>query len=691
MVSQRKRNEAARILINKMEKYRELIDKLKKYRTFKNERLEKSDLACFEELSKLARLDILKMTTIAGTGHLGGSFSTIDLYILLWLCADINKQKIEVSDEERDIIIISIGHTSAAAYVALGINGFIDLEDAINNFRTGSSIFEGHLSNMVPGIEWSSGDLGQGLSVGCGYALALKKKKINNRVFVVMGDGEQQKGQIAEAIRFANKYDLDNLIAIVDNNRFQATNSIDNIMPNDIEGNYTNGGWNVVRTDGHGFSQLYRTLRDSYFNSSNKPNCIIAKTRMCNGLEGFEDDYEYHGNCLTDIQYDEAIRKFDLAPELLEYYLDIEKDSIKENRKNFTARYGKVYRNKRPGEKNIEKSMNVSFQKEFQAGQMIANRDAFGDALVRIGRDNVSDNDHLPVLVLDCDLKGSVKTDRFEKNFPENFIQAGIAEHNAVAVAGAISKCGMLTFFADFGVFAIDEVYNQLRLNDINDTSVKIACTHNGIEVGEDGKTHHCLDYISLISNLFNFKIIIPADANHTIHATNYIAAAPGNFLLVLNRSKIPVIAGKDGKPLFGKVYTFDYGKSDWLRIGTEGTIITCGHMAFRALEAAGILEDKHDLNIGVLSVSSLPQLDTDKLIGAIKDTKNIIVYEDHNINTGLGTIIGSFIAEKKLSCNFKKMGVSRYGVSSGTGFQYEYQGLGVDDLVANFLSMMDL
>ena len=239
------------LLTGKMEKYTELVSRLSKYRYFAGKTIQKSDIGLFNRLSEMARLDILKMTTISGSGHLGGSFSTIDLYLLLWLCADINREKI--ASPERDIIIISIGHTSAAAYVALGIHGFIGLDDAIYNFRTGESIFEGQLSNKVPGIEWSSGDLGQGLSIGCGYALALKKKGIKNRVFVVMGDGEQQKGQIAESIRFAKKYNLDNLIAIIDSNKLQATGSLSNIMPNNIEGNYFNSGWKVAKTDGHDY------------------------------------------------------------------------------------------------------------------------------------------------------------------------------------------------------------------------------------------------------------------------------------------------------------------------------------------------------------------------------------------------------------------------------------------------------
>ena len=668
-------------LVNKMEKYAELVSKLSKYRYFAVKTIQKSDIILFNRISEMARLDILKMTAISGSGHLGGSFSTIDLYLLLWLCADIDREKI--ASPERDIIIISIGHTSAAAYVALGIYGFIELDDAIYNFRTGKSIFEGQLGNKVPGIEWSSGDLGQGLSVGCGYALALKKKGIKNRVFVVMGDGEQQKGQIAEAIRFAKKYNLDNLIAIVDSNRLQATGRSDDIMPNNIEGNYNNSGWKVEKADGHDFALLYRALRDLYF-SQGAPKCLIADTKMCRGLEGFEDMHESHGLCLLNQEYEDAIKKFDIEPGLVSDYLDIGRDTILKKRNDFTGRLKKTGLYHKTVAKNIEKSIKVRFLSEYPAGQMISGRDVFGETILQIGKDNNPENDVLPIMVIDCDLKVSVKTDKFEKCFPQNFIQAGIAEHNAVGVAGAFSKAGFLTFFADFGVFAVDEVYNQLRLNDINDTSLKLICTHTGIEVGEDGKSHHCLDYISLMSNLFNFKIVMPADANHIVHITNYISSHPGNFMLVLNRSKTPVLADENIKPFFGSDYIFKYGSSDWLKKGSDGTIITYGHMTFRALEAAEALSSKHGIKAGVLNISSLPHLDTDKIFDAAQSTENIIVYEDHNINTGLGTIIGSFIAENSLDCSFKKMGVLRYGLSADTEYQYSFQGLGVEGLVKN-------
>ena len=670
------------------EKYSQLIKELKKYKNFSREKIEKEDLKYFEELSILARADILKMTTISRSGHIGGALSTIDLYLLLWLCLNVNKER--VNDPERDIVIISNGHTSAAVYIALGIYEFFDINDAIYNFRIADSIFEGHPGSRVPGVEWCSGNLGQGLSVGCGYAYALKKKNFHNKVFVVMGDGEQQKGQISEAIRFANKFNLGNLVSFIDYNHLQASGDISNIMPNNIAINYKNGNWEVTYTDGHNFEELYKVLREVYL-KRDKPQCIIAKTIMCKGIKSLEGKYEYHGKCLSIEQYNKVIKKFKLNPDVSDEYIVDDIKTIDTKRKEYKLRQEKIQeenRNKIEYKKGkIEGKINTDIQEIYPAGQLISNRNAFGNTLLQLGNNNTKDGQDPPIIVTDCDLSTSVRTDKFNKRFPGCFIQGGIAEHNIANIAGAISKNNFLTFLAGFGVFGIDEIYNQMRLNDINNTSIKLVCTHNGVEVGEDGKTHQCIDYISLISNLFNFKIVIPADANQTTHITNYIASNHGNFLMVLNRSKIPVISNKSGETFFGENYDFSYGSADWVRNGNDGTIISYGHMIHKAVKASEILKKENSYDIGVLNISCPLKMDDEKIFKA-SETGTILVYEDHNIRTGLGTIIGSYIAENNLNCRFQKMGISKYGISGNPDHQYNYQEINVPHLVGEFINL---
>lgn len=672
--------------MTRKEKYSQLLKKLEKYKNFSREKIEKEDLKYFEELSILARADILKMTTISSSGHLGGALSTIDLYLLLWLCLNVNKEG--VNDQERDIVIISNGHTSAAVYIALGIYEFFDIDDAIYNYRTTDSIFEGHPGSRVPGVEWCSGNLGQGLSVGCGYAYALKKKNFHSKVFVVMGDGEQQKGQISEAIRFANKFNLGNLVSVIDYNHLQASGDVDNIMPNNITKNYENGNWEVTYADGHSFEELYKVLREVYF-KGDKPQCIIAKTIMCKGIKTLEGKYEYHGKCLSIEQYNEVIKKFKLDPDISDEYIIEDIKTIDTKRKEYKLRQEKIQEEKKNliecKKEKIEEKIDTDIQEMYSSGQLISNRDAFGDTLLRLGKNNTKNGQDPPIIVMDCDLSPSVRTDKFNKRFPGCFVQGGIAEHNIANVAGAISKNNFLTFLAGFGVFGVDEIYNQMRLNDINNTSIKLVCTHNGVEVGEDGKTHQCIDYISLISNLFNFKIVIPADANQTVHITNYIASNHGNFLMVLNRSKIPVISNKSGEAFFGE--NFSYGGADWVKNGKDGTIISYGHMIYRAIKAAEILKKENSYDVGVLNISCPLKMDDDKIFKASK-TGTVLVYEDHSIRTGLGTIIGSYIAENNLSCRFQKMGIGKYGISGNSDYQYNYQEINVHHLVKKFIRL---
>src|SRR4030043_754503 len=166
---------------------------------FLNEKLDEASLKRLTELSRLARGEILKMTTLAGSGHPGGSMSSIDFYLTLYSYANVHPQS--SSDPNRDRIIISHGHTSPGVYAALGRIGFYPIEAAIATFRKVGSPFEGHVEKGVPGVEWNTGNLGQGLSAGCGFALGAKILKKGFNVFVTLGGGEQRKGKFSGARR----------------------------------------------------------------------------------------------------------------------------------------------------------------------------------------------------------------------------------------------------------------------------------------------------------------------------------------------------------------------------------------------------------------------------------------------------------------------------------------------------------
>jgi transketolase len=325
-------------------------------------------------------------------------------------------------------------------------------------------------------------------------------------------------------------------------------------------------------------------------------------------------------------------------------------------------------------------AVQIGNRRNYDKDQKLDNRTAFGNALVDIANASLREGSPLPMAVFDCDLASSVKTAGFAKQFPNHFFQGGIQEHNTATIAGAISSLGLLSFFADFGVFGVDETYNQHRLNDINETNLKLICTHNGLDVGEDGKTHQCIDYVGVMQNLFGYKIIIPADPNQTDLVIRDIAKTHGNFLIAMGRSTIPILLTEEGTPFFGKPYEFQYGRADLLRDGKDAAVLTNGGMVYRAIQAWEKLKEK-GIRAQVLNVACLSDFDREAILEAAK-TGVIITYEDQHIKTGLGSLVANLLAEHGVGIRFRKLGVTQYGGSGKPDDLYRSQGLDVESLV---------
>ena len=629
--------------------------------------IRKSDLSIeklkgIQKRADQARGAILKMTTLAGSGHPGGSMSTIDFLLMLMHMTKIDPEKPKW--EKRDRIIISHGHVSPAAYSALGLMGFFKLDDAISRFRLAGSKFEGHVEPDVPGIEWASGNLGQGLSAGCGFALGCKLKNIHNHTFVLMGDGEQQKGQLSEARRFATKYKLKNIIAFIDYNKLQICGRTEKIMPQSILENYISDGWGVIEIDGHDLVEIRDAIVDAVCHD--KPTLILAHTTMGKGVSFMENKEKYHGSTISEEQLNAALKELGLENDFEKY---------KELRSKFKP--------------SSQKYVNEYIEFKMKTGNPIVykettdNRSAWGNAIADIA----SINDNAPIAVFDCDLQGSVKTTKFESIMPQNFFQGGIMEHNTAVVAGAVSKEGFQVFFADFGVFGVDETFNQHRQNDINKTNLKVITTHVGLDVGEDGKTHQCVDYLGVMKNLYHFKTIIPADPSQTDHIIRYISSKYGNFLIPMGRSKLEIIKDNKGNIFFDKDYKFKYGKADLLRDGSDAALFVMGTLTGKAVEIAEkLLEEK--ISLQVWNISCPNDIDEDALKKAAK-TGTIFTYEDHNVNTGLGNSIADKLMQMGLSCKFHKFGVEDYSFSGKSSDLFQFYGLDVNSMVESIKDIL--
>ncbi|QER41428.1 transketolase [Thermodesulfobacterium sp. TA1] len=608
----------------------------------KQENLTEEQINWFEQAFKRCARRIILSTTLAGCGHPGGSLSSLSLLLVVYSIAKVNPQ--EPRSLDRDRIVVSHGHISPGVYSVLCEYQFFPEDPFLMEFRRAGSAFAGHVEQAVPGVEWNTGNLGQGLSAACGMAKALKLKELSNRVFCFMGDGEQQKGQVIEARRWAVKFKLDNLITLIDYNKLQIGGNIFDVMPQDLKAEIEATKWNVLEIDGHNFKEIFKALKTAIERKvpyPEHPTAIIAHTVMGKGISFMENDPKWHGMALPDDLAKKALEELGFDPEELDF--------LKEKRKTWKVSF------KHQPHEPLPIDLKIPGPTVYPPEVKTDCRSAYGKALLNLAKENNPQTGIPKILGLTCDLEGSVKMTDFKKWSPQAFFESGVQEHHTASVAGALSKEGFSVFFSTFGVFAVDEVYNQLRINSINRTALKVVSTHLGADVGEDGPTHQCIDYIGLLLNLYDFEIYLPADPNQTDHIIRYIADKPYNVFVGMGRSKLPIITKEDGTPYFDEKYTFIPGKGDWIRRGDKGVIITYGTMVPYAVKAWEILHSE-SIEVSLLNIASIRPLPEQDLWEASK-LKNLLVVEDHLVETGLGAKIASFLSINKIQANLILLG----------------------------------
>lgn len=262
-----------------------------------------------ENKAKEIRKDIIEQVYRANSGHPGGSLSIADIMAVLYF-DELNIDEKNPKWEDRDRLILSKGHCSPALYGALAERGYFEKED-LKGFRNINSKLQGHPNmNDVPGVDMSSGSLGQGLSVANGMAISGKMDKKEYRVYCILGDGEIEEGQVWEAAMAANKYSLDNLCVIVDNNNLQIDGTIEEVMSSyPIDKKFESFGFNVVTINGHDIQKIKNAFLAAR-NTKGKPTCIIAKTIKGKGVSFMENQVGWHGKAPNKEQYDEAMRDF---------------------------------------------------------------------------------------------------------------------------------------------------------------------------------------------------------------------------------------------------------------------------------------------------------------------------------------------------------------------------------------------
>ena len=282
----------------------------------------------------------------------------------------------------------------------------------------------------------------------------------------------------------------------------------------------------------------------------------------------------------------------------------------------------------------------------------LSTREAYGKALVKLGKENKD------IVVLDADLSKSTKTADFAKLYPERFINSGIAEQNLLGMSAGLSRYGKIPFASTFAVFATGRAFEIIR-NSIcyPNANVKIAATHAGITVGEDGGSHQSIEDIAIMNSLPNMSILVPADAKETDEIIKYAAKHKGPVYIRLGRLNC--------EDVFDDNYKFEYGKGVNLRKGKDCTIISTGFMTSVANEACKILEDE-GINVNLIHMPTIKPIDEEIIINAAKETKFILTCEEHSVIGGLGQIVASVTAQS-YPIKVIKLGINDIFGQSGT------------------------
>ncbi|GAB6172833.1 transketolase family protein [Paradesulfitobacterium aromaticivorans] len=305
-----------------------------------------------------------------------------------------------------------------------------------------------------------------------------------------------------------------------------------------------------------------------------------------------------------------------------------------------------------------------------------ATRDAYGKALVALGAENTE------IVVLDADLSKSTKTADFAKNYPDRFFNMGIAEQNMIGTAAGFAAAGKIPFASTFAVFATGRAFEQIR-NSIAypKLNVKIAATHAGITVGEDGATHQAIEDVAIMRTLPNMTVLVPADGEETRQAVYAAAKHHGPVYIRMGRLDVPL--------LFDKDYRFEIGKANIVRAGKDAAIIANGIMVSKALEAAAELSSS-GIEVSVVNVASVKPLDQETIIRVAAECGAVITAEEHNIIGGLGSAVAEVLGENRPTPMLRIGLKDSFGESGRPLEILEKYGLTKDEIVKAVRAVME-
>jgi transketolase len=585
----------------------------------------------------------------AGSGHSGGTLSIMDITAALYLHVAQHDPK-NPNWADRDRIIWSAGHKAPALYVGLGFAGFCDINDVVT-LRKLHSRFQGHPHwTKLPGVEVSSGSLGQGLSVAVGMALSARLDEKKHKIFCLMGDGEQQEGQVWEAAMEAGHFHLDNLIAVIDTNRLQIDGWVKDVMEvQPLDEKYAAFGWEVMHVDGHDMGQLVETFTKARA-VVGRPVVILADTVKGKGVSFMENVAGWHGRTPNLEELDASLKELGLTERIpVEMLLNKAKSYQADIDLELEAKMPKFSRD---FWWNSGDAMHV---------KMEPTRKGFGQSLAENGDDE-------RIVCLGLDISGSITISDFYAGKPERkkrWMSLGIAEQSATAAAVGFAREGKLPVIGSYATFSAARNLDQIRVSVCyGNFNVLIAGAHAGVSVGPDGASHQALEDLFAMMGLPNMTVVVPCDIVEARKATTHLLLKHvGPKYLRLAREATPIVTDEKTPFVFGKANVIRLRKEtadfidafetsladDYKNESEDLSIIACGPMVPEAMRAARILKSDYGYETRVLNLHTLKPIDKKAIIRAAFETGVVVTAEEHQIGALAWRVSGILTESKQL------------------------------------------
>jgi transketolase len=587
------------------------------------------DLDQAAELGQQLRVDSVRSSTSAGSGHPTSSMSAADVLAVL-VGRHLRYDWDEPANPRNDHLIFSKGHASPLLYSVYKAVGVVSDEELMTGYRRFGSRLEGHPTPVLPWVDVATGSLGQGLPDAVGVALAGKYlDRLPYRVWVLCGDSEMAEGSMWEALDKASHYKLSNLVAIVDVNRLGQRG------PTELSWDLATYarrveafGARAVVVDGHDVAAVDEALREAGEATGSAPTVILARTVKGRGFSEVEDREDWHGKPFPPDMAERAV--IELGGE-----------------RHLRVR-GPVPDPSSPA--TVAETPQVTLP-TYEVGDKVATRKAYGAALAALGVRH-------DIVVMDGEVSNSTYADEFAKAHPERYFEMYIAEQQLVAAAVGFAVRGYTPFASTFAAF-FSRAYDFVRMAAVSQADIRLVGSHAGVEIGADGPSQMALEDLAMMRAVQGSTVLYPSDATCAAALVGLLADHQGVSYLRTTRGAYPV--------LYSAHESFEIGGSKLLR-GSEDdqvTLVGAGVTLHACLAAADQLRDEDGVTARVIDLYSVKPVDTATLVEAARATRGrFVLVEDHHPEGGLG----SAVVDALLSTGRRELAVEHLAVDELPG-----------------------